>query len=159
MMNGSRKSDRPVVATKPANKVDPALNEAESTAEWVERRGLAEGNLPRQNTNRAQDRTVVQSALGRIRQAAVKDKRVRFTSLMHHIYDLSMLREAYYALKRDAAPGVDGETWREYGEELESNLEELSGRLRRGEYRGRTVGRAYVAKHHGRHRQRGGKAL
>src|SRR6266516_6604742 len=146
MMNGSRKSDRPVVATKPANKVDPALNEAESMAEWVERRGLAEGNLPRQNTNREQDRTIVQSALGRIRQAAVKDKKVKFTSLMHHIYNLSTLRAAYYGLKRDAAPGVDGETWREYGENLESNLADLSARLRRGAYRAQAVLRRFIAK-------------
>ncbi len=133
MMNGSRKSDRPVVVTKPVNKAGPATNEVEeSAAEQVERRGLAEGKTPRQNTNRAQDRATVQSALRRIRQAAVKDKQGRFTSLMHHIYDLSTLRAAYYELKRDAAPGVDGETWRRYGENLESNLEGLSARLRRG---------------------------
>ena len=126
MMNGRRKSDRPVVATKPANKVGATRRRA-SMAERVERRGLAKGKPPRQNTNRAQDREVVQSALGRIRQAAVKDKKAKFTSLMHHIYNLSMLREAYYGLKRDAAPGVDGETWRQYGEKLESNLADLSG--------------------------------
>jgi phosphoglucomutase len=126
MKNDRRKSDRPVVAAKLSNKAE------ESAAERVERRGLAKGKPTRQNTNRALDRATVQSALSRIRQAALKDRRQRFTSLMHHIYDLSMLREAYYGLKRDAAPGVDGETWREYGEELESNLEELSGRLRRG---------------------------
>src|SRR6266700_3185478 len=159
MMNGSRKSDSPVVATKPANKVDPALNEAESMAEWVERRGLAEGNLPRQNTNRAQDRTIVQSALGRIRQAAVKDKQAKFTSLMHHIYNLSMLREAYYALKRDAAPGVDGETWRQYREALESNLTDLCGRLRRGAYRAKAVLRRFITKDDGRQRPLGVTAL
>src|SRR6266849_6913532 len=135
MKNNRRKSDRPVVATKPSNKA------GNTAAERAERRGLAKGKTPRQNTNRALDRINVQSALGRIRQAAVKDKRQRFTSLMHHIYNLSMLREAYYGLKRDAAPGVDGETWREYGEDLESNLEELSGLLRRGAYRARAVRR------------------
>src|SRR5690242_8618515 len=109
MMNGRRKSDKPIVATKPANKVGPSRNEVEvPAAEQVERRGLAKGKPPRQNTNRALDRSNVQSALGRIRQAAVKDKKLRFTSLMHHIYNLSVLREAYYGLKRDAAPGVDG---------------------------------------------------
>ena len=114
MMNGRRKSDRPVVATKPANKAgELAIVAKAPVAERVERRGLAKGKPPRQNTNRALDREVVQSALGRIRQAAVKDKRAKFTSLMHHIYNLSMLREAYYGLKRDAAPGVDGETWRQ----------------------------------------------
>jgi hypothetical protein len=95
MTNGRRKSDRPVVATKPANKVDATSNSEASTAERVERRGLAKGKPPRQNTNRALDRANVQSALGRIRQAAVKDRKVKFTSLMHHIYNLSTLREAY----------------------------------------------------------------
>src|SRR5712691_7605211 len=153
MMNGRRKSDRPIVATKPANKAGA------SAAEQGERRGLAKGKTPRQNTNRALDRATVQSALGRIRQAAVKDKQVRFTSLLHHIYDLSMLREAYYGLKRDAAPGVDGETWRQYGENLENNLQELSARLRRGAYRAKPVRRAYILKDDGRQRPLGVTAL
>ncbi len=156
MMNGRRKSDRPVVATKPANKVGASASKAEaSTAEQVERRGLAKGKTPRQNTNRALDRVTVQSALRRIRQAAVKDKRVKFTSLMHHIYNLSMLREAYYALKRDAAPGIDGETWRQYGENLESNLADLSARLRRGAYRAKPVRRVFITKEDGRPRPLG----
>lgn len=153
MMNGSRKSDRPVVVTKPANKAGAPV------AEQVEQRGLAKGKTPRQNTNRAQDRAIVQSALGRIRQAAVKDKQVKFTSLMHHIYNLSTLREAYYGLKRDAAPGVDGETWQQYGENLESNLADLSGRLRRGAYRAKAVRRAYITKDDGRQRPLGVTAL
>jgi RNA-directed DNA polymerase len=153
MKNDRRKSDRPVVVTKPSNKA------TEVEAERVERRGLAKGKTTRQNTDRALDRANVQIALSRIRQAALKDKRERFTSLMHHIYDLSILREAYYGLKRDAAPGVDGETWREYGEELESNLEELSGRLRRGAYRARPVRRVYIPNADGRQRALGVTAL
>jgi RNA-directed DNA polymerase len=159
MMNGRRKSDRPVVATKPANKVGATSNTNASMAEQVERRGLAKGKPPRQNTNRAQDRATVQSALRRIRQAAVKDKRARFTSLMHHIYHLSQLREAYYGLKRDAAPGVDGETWRQYGEHLESNLADLSARLRRGAYRAKPVRRVFITKDEGRLRPLGVTAL
>src|SRR6266446_6158833 len=160
MMNGRRKSDRPVVATKPANKAGELATVAnEPVAEQVERRGLAKGKPPRQNANRALDRSVVQSALGRIRQAAVKDKKGKFTSLMHHIYDLGTLREAYYGLKRDAAPGVDGETWREYGEELESNLADLSLRLRRGAYRAKAVLRRFITKDDGRQRPLGVTAL
>lgn len=160
MMNGSRKSDRPVVATKPANKVGASDSNTEaSMAERVERRGLVKGKPPRQNTNRALDREVVQSALGRIRQAAVKDRKVKFTSLMHHIYNLSTLREAYYGLKRDAAPGVDGETWRQYGENLESNLTDLSLRLRRGAYRAKAVRRVFITKDDGRPRPLGVTAL
>ena len=153
MMNDRRKSDRPIVATKSSNKA------TEVAAERMERRGLAKGKTPRQNTDRTLDRIIVQSALGRIRQAAVKDKRQRFTGLMHHIYNLSMLREAYYGLKRDAAPGVDGETWRDYGENLGSNLQELSARLRRGAYRARPVRRVYIAKADGRMRPLGVTAL
>src|SRR5712691_1565429 len=160
MMNGRRKSDRPVVATKPANKVGAAASKAEaSMVERVERRGLAKGKPPRQNTNRALDREVVQSALGRIRQAAVKDRKARFTSLMHHIYNVSTLREAYYGLKRDAASGVDGETWRQYGENLESNLTDLSARLRRGAYRAKPVRRVFITKDDGRQRPLGVTAL
>jgi len=159
-MNGRRKSDRPVVATKPANKVGTTTNSSNVTmAERVERRGLAQGKPRGQNTNRAQDRAVVQNALSRIRQAAVKDKQAKFTSLMHHIYDLSMLREAFFALKRDAAPGVDGETWRQYRENLESNLADLSARLRRGAYRAKPVRRAFITKDDGRPRPLGVTAL
>jgi len=80
MMNGSRKSDRPVVATKLVNKV-AAETESETTmAEQAERRGLAKGKTPRQNTNRAQDREVVRNALGRIRQAAVSGRRLGVTT-------------------------------------------------------------------------------
>lgn len=153
MKNDRGKSDRPIVATKPSNKAE------ESEAERVERRGLAKGKPAGQNTDRAQDRENVQSALSRIRQAAVKDKKQRFTSLMHHIYDERMLREAYYGLKRDAAPGVDGETWREYGENLERNLAELSGQLRRGGYRARPVRRVYIPKADGRQRPLGVTSL
>ena len=159
-MKGRRKSDRPVVATKPANKAGVMANEAGAlVAERVERRGLVKGKPPRQNTNRAQDREIVQSALGRVRQAAVKDKQVKFTSLMHHIYHLSTLREAYFALKRDAAPGVDGETWRQYGENLESKLADLSARLRRGAYRAKPVRRVFITKDDGRQRPLGVTAL
>src|SRR5215213_1055109 len=160
MMNGCRKSDRLVVATKPANKAGERATDANApVAEGVERRGLAKGKPPRQNTNRALDREVVQSALSRIRQAAVKDKQAKFTSLLHHIYNLSMLREAYFALKRDAAPGVDGETWRQYRENLESNLTDLSARLRRGAYRAKPVRRAFITKDDGRQRPLGVTAL
>jgi retron-type reverse transcriptase len=160
MMDGSRKSDRPITATKLANNNGAAQKgQAVPEAERVEQRGLAEGKPLRQNTNRAQDRVIVQSALERIRQAAVKDKRAKFTSLMHHIYNQSLLREVFYELKRDAAPGVDGETWRQCREQLESNLTELAGRLRRGAYRAKAVLRRYISKADGRLRPLGITAL
>ena len=86
------------------------------------------------------------SALERIGEVARRDKKVRFTTLMHHVYNLDTLRGAYFGLKRDAAPGVDGETWREYGEQLEEKLKDLSERLKRGAYRAKPVRRVLIPK-------------
>jgi group II intron reverse transcriptase/maturase len=86
------------------------------------------------------------SALERIRQAARRDKGQRFTALLHHVYDVEGLRAAYFGLKREAAAGIDGATWRQYGERLESNLLDLSERIKRGAYRAQPVRRAYIAK-------------
>src|SRR6202040_1469490 len=94
-------------------------------------------------------------ALERVRQAASKDKKVRFTALLHHIYNLETLRMAYFSLKKEAAPGVDGETWRHYGEQLEGNLQELAERLKRGAYRAKPVRRVFIPKADGRQRPLG----
>ena len=94
-------------------------------------------------------------ALERVRQAAERDGRMRFTSLWHHVYNIEALGNAYHSLKRDAAPGVDGETWRHYGHELEGNLDDLSGRLKRGAYRAKPVKRVYIPKSDGRQRPLG----
>jgi group II intron reverse transcriptase/maturase len=99
------------------------------------------------------------NALERIRHAACRDKRLRFTTLWHHVYNIGHLRKGYFSLKRDAAPGVDGETWRHYGENLEENLRDLSGRLKRGAYRAKPVKRAFVPKPDGRQRPLGVTAL
>ena len=124
-------------------------------AEGVEGRGRAKGKATQQNTHRTQSRESVHSARARIRQVAKEDKEIRFTALLHHVYDITALREAYRSLKRDAAPGVDGQTWRTYGEQLETNLEELSGRLRRGAYRAKPVRRVYIPKGDGGQRPLG----
>jgi group II intron reverse transcriptase/maturase len=120
---------------------------------------LAKGNLPEQNASRIQSRSNAPSALGRVRQAAAKDKKLRFTALLHHIYNLDTLRRAYCSLKKEAAPGVDGETWRHYGEELGTNLQDLSERLKRGAYRAKPVRRVYIPKADGRQRPLGVTAL
>jgi retron-type reverse transcriptase len=125
----------------------------------VEGRGLAEGNRLQQNASRTPRRNDAPSALERVRQAAKKDKKLRFTALLHHIYKLDTLRQAYLSLKREAAPGVDGETWRHYGEVLEENLRGLSQRLQRGAYRAKPVRRAYIPKGDGRQRPLGVTAL
>jgi retron-type reverse transcriptase len=94
-------------------------------------------------------------SMERIRQAASRDKGLRFTTLWHHVYNIQYLRKAYFGLKRNAAPVVDGETWRHFGENLAENLQKLSGRLKRGAYRARPVKRAYIPKANGRQRPLG----
>src|ERR1700723_4413337 len=114
---------------------------------------------PQQNASRTPSREDALSVLERVRQAAKKDKKSRFTALLHHIYDPERLREAYFCLKKEAAPGVDGETWRHYGETLEDNLQDLSHRLKRGAYRAKPVRRVYIPKADGRQRPLGVPAL
>src|SRR5579863_10167615 len=149
MTNGPGKSDRPVVPEKSLS------NAGQPAAEGMEGSGLAKGNLPQQNASRTASRKDAPSALERVRQAAKKDKKLRFTALLHHIYNLEMLRMAYFSLKKEAAPGMDGQTWRHYGEELERNLRDLSERLKRGAYRAKPVRRVFIPKADGRQRPLG----
>jgi group II intron reverse transcriptase/maturase len=121
----------------------------------MEGRGLATGNPRQQTAPRTLSRAGVPSALERVREVAERDKQVRFTALLHHVYNVEHLNAAYFALKRDAAAGVDGETWGHYGEALEANLADLSGRLKRGAYRARPVKRVYIPKADGRPRPLG----
>jgi hypothetical protein len=117
-MDGRGKSDGPIVPGKPPNEAGRPAEEA------VEGRGPAKGNPSQRNALRTQSREGAPSALARVRQAARRDRKQRFTALLHHVYE--RLRAAYLALKRGAAAGVDGETWRHYGENLEANLQDLS---------------------------------
>lgn len=147
-MNDREKSDGRVVPKKRANKGDGAP----PPAECVEGRRSAKRNPRGQTSRRAQNRERLQQALDRIRQVAKRDKEAKFTTLWHHVYDADRLREAYFRLKPKAAAGVDGVTWHEYGEELEGNLLDLSGRLQRGAYRAKPVRRIYLRKPDGRER-------
>jgi len=149
MMNEHGKSDRPVVPAKSPNKA------GQPAAEGMEGKGLAKGNLRQQNAPRTPSREGAPSALERVRQAARRDRKLKFTALLHHVYNLETLRAAYFNLKREAAPGVDGETWRHYGEALEENLQDLSDRLKRGAYRAKPVRRVYISKTDGRRRPLG----
>jgi group II intron reverse transcriptase/maturase len=148
MMNGRGKSDRSVVPTKPLNEAGRPAEEA------VEGRGLVEGNAGQQNALRTQCRVGAPSALERVREAARRDRKARFTALFHHV-TIDRLREAYGGIKRLAAPGVDGVTWEQYGEKLEENLQGLHTRLRKGAYRARPSKRAYIPKADGRLRPLG----
>ena len=152
-MNDHGKSDRPVVPAKSPN------NAGQPAAEEMEGRGLAKGNLRQQTASRTPSRTDAPSALERVRQAARRDRKLRFTALLHHVYNLDTLRAAYFSLKKEAAPGVDGETWRHYGEALEEQLQSLSERLKRGAYRAKPVRRVYISKEDGRQRPLGVPAL
>jgi RNA-directed DNA polymerase len=144
-MHGREKSDPAILAVKPANKA------GQPAAERVERRAGAEGNAGQQSTRRAQDRASVSQALERIRQAAKERKKERFTALLHHI-NVPMLRVAFYALERDAAPGVDGLTWQDYEADLDRRIEDLHERVHRGTYRAQPSRRRYIPKPDGRQR-------
>src|SRR5205814_3632292 len=87
----------------------------------------------------------VSQALGRIRQVAKQRKKERFTSLLHHV-GIDLLRLAFFALKRNAAAGVDGLMWRDYGADLEPKLEDLHARVQRGAYRALPSRRQYIPK-------------
>jgi group II intron reverse transcriptase/maturase len=117
----------------------------------VERRAETKGNADQQNARRAQDRESVSTALDRIRQVARQRKKERFTSLFHHI-SRRLLRLAFFALKRDAAPGVDGLAWRDYEADLERRLEDLHAQVQGGAYRASPSRRRYIPKADGRQR-------
>jgi len=153
--NESGKSDKVVVPKKQPNKGGAKA----PLAEAVEGRTLTKGKSSQGNTHRTQSRDCVQSALEAIRSAAKKDRKMRFTALYHHIYDIQMLWHAYLRINKDAAPGVDEETWERYGENLEENLRDLSERLKRGAYRAKPVKRVYIPKPDGRQRPLGITAL
>ena len=151
-MNGQGTSDRPVVPAKPPNKAGPSAPEA------VEGRGLAKGNASQQNTHRTQCRAGVPSALERVREAARRDRKARFTTLFHDL-TIERLRAAFLALQRKAAAGIDGVTWEQYAVNLEGNLLDLHAQLHRGAYRARPSRRVYIPKADGRQRPLGIAAL
>ena len=151
-MNERRESDGRVVPQKPSN------NPGGPGAEAVEGRRPAKGNAASETRPGRGAGLGVSSDLDRVRQVARRDKQVRFTALLHHV-TVDRLREAYRAIRRDAAAGVDGVTWREYGLDLEDNLRDLHARVHRGAYRARPVRRAYIPKADGRSRPLGVAAL
>ena len=125
LMYGREKSDPAIVAVKPTN------NARRLAAELVEPRAGAEGNASQQSTRRAQDRESVSQALERVRQVARQRRKERFTTLFHHL-SIPMLRTAFFALKRDAAPGVDWLRWQDYETDLDRRIEDLHARVHRG---------------------------
>jgi RNA-directed DNA polymerase len=154
-MNEGGESDRSVLPEKQPNNGDAEAPPAEA----VEGRDLTKGKSPQQNACRTQSRDDAHSALEAIRKAAKANKEMRFSALLHHVYNIDALTEVFYSLKRNAAAGVDGQTWERYEESLAGNLQDLSERLRSGAYRAKPVKRVYVPKSDGRQRPIGVPAL
>jgi RNA-directed DNA polymerase len=145
MMHEGRKSDVSVVVMKPLNEA------AQAAEELVERRGMTEGNVDQQSTPRTPSRTNVTQALDRIRRTAKERKKEKFTALLHHISP-ELLEAEFFALKRNAAAGADGVTWRDYEQNLKVNLEDLHARVHRGAYRPQPSRRVYIPKADGQRR-------
>jgi group II intron reverse transcriptase/maturase len=151
-MNEPKKSDMGIVAGKPTNKG------AQATAESVEQRPVTNGNPRGQSTGRTQRRATVTQAVERIRQFVKRKPQEKLTALLHHVTP-EALREAHYSLKREAAPGVDGMTWREYETGLEGRLHDLHRRVHTGAYRATPVRRVNIDKPDGGTRPLGVAAL
>jgi RNA-directed DNA polymerase len=149
-MHEHGKSDSPVVPAMPPNKA--------MAAEAAEERGLAKGNTDDPTRPGRSAGTGVPSGLDRVREVARRDKEARFTALLHHV-SLERLVMAYWALSPKAAPGVDGVTWQDYGQDLVANLRDLHDRVHSGRYRARPSRRAYIPKADGRLRPLGITAL
>jgi len=142
-MHDRGKSDGPVVPAKLPN------NAQGGAAEAVEGRGSAEGNAASKTRSGHRAGQSVSSELGRVRRAAQRDRDARFTALLHHV-DVDRLRAAYRAIRPTAAPGVDGVSWADYGQDLEGNLLDLHDRVHRGAYRAKPSRRVFIPKADGR---------
>jgi RNA-directed DNA polymerase len=149
-MNEGGKSDDRVVPANPPNKVTAAAR----AAEVGEGRRSAKGNAASKTPPGHRAGPGAPNALDRVREVARRDKGARFTALLHHV-DLPRLRKAYWAIRPQAAPGVDGVTWTEYGRDLEGNLQNLHARVQSGRYRAKPSRRVYIPKADGRQRPLG----
>ncbi len=150
-VHAAKGSDCGVVPVKQPNK-------EENSAEVVEGRPRGEENTVEPDTGPTQSGEPVYQGLHRVRQRAQERKQEKFTALLHHV-TVELLRESYYALKRDASPGVDGVRWREYERGLEDRLVDLHSRVHRGTYRAQPSRRVFIPKVDGRQRPLGVAAL
>ncbi len=115
---------------------------------------MTEGNPVGTTATWTQCQGQATSGLDRIREAARREPSLRFTCLMHHV-TVDLLRDAYFALRRNAAPGLDGVTWAAYGDGLEARLADLHDRVHNGRYRARPCKRVWIPKPDGRQRPLG----
>jgi len=130
-------SDRAVVPVNLSN------NEEHFSAEAGEERARTKENIVQSNTDPTQSGARVSQGLGGVRQVAKEKRQERFTALLHHV-SMNLLRDSFFALKRQAAPGVDGVTWKEYEIGLEGRLADLHSRIHRGAYRAQPSRRVYI---------------
>src|SRR5262245_7099190 len=151
-MHASEESDHAILPMNQPN------NEESSSAEAGEGRAWAKENIVQSNTSPTQSGKRVSQGLSGVREAAKARKQERFTALLHHV-TIDLLRDSFYALKRKAAPGVDGVTWQEYETGLEGRLVDLHSRVHRGAYRAQPSRRVYIPKADGRQRPLGVAAL
>ena len=152
LVHGAGKSDDPVVPAKVPNKGGPP------PAEGLEGSGLVKENTAPAHMDRTQSRGTVSQGLRGVREAAKKDKGLRFTALLHHVTP-ALLHDSFYSLQREAAAGVDEVTWQEYEQGLQERLGDLHGRVHRGAYRAQPVRRVYIPKADGKQRPLGIAAL
>ena len=151
-MHVLEKSDCAVVPVNQPNKaVQTAAEVGEGRAQMKENIGQPR-MLPTQSGKR------MSQGLDGVRKAARERKQERFTSLLHHV-DTALLRDSFYALKRQASPGVDGVRWQEYESGLEGRLVDLHNRVHRGTFRAQPSRRVYIPKADGRQRPLGIAAL
>lgn len=149
---GEEESDPAIVPMKSPNKGPKGI------AEVMEGRAGTKENAILICTEPTQSGEPVSQGLDRVRQVAHERKKERFTALFHHL-TIDLLRESFYALKREAAPGVDGVRWKDYENGLEDRLIDLHGRVHRGAYRAKPSRRVYIPKADGRQRPLGIAAL
>ena len=151
-MHAVEESDSGVVPMNQPNKSGKPLAEA------GEGRPEIKENIAQSSTRPTQSGGSVSQGLSGVRQRAKEKRQEKFTALLHHL-SVDVLRESYFALQRKAAPGVDGETWQQYGAGLEGRLIDLHSRVHRGAYQAKPSRRVYIPKADGRQRPLGIAAL
>jgi len=152
LMNGDGESYCGILPTKQPNKSEKTL------AEVVEGRPQTKENTQEPNLGRTRSRESRPSGLKRVREAARENGRLKFTALLHHV-SIDLLRTSYHSLRKQAASGVDGMTWEEYGRDLQARLADLHGRIHRGAYQAQPSRRVWIPKADGRQRPLGIAAL
>ena len=158
-MHVAGKSDSPIVPKKPANKgrVPPCGVGGGKGTDQGEHRAIATGP----DTEPERGRDTVRNQVARVAGctgSGTRDKRQKFTNLLHHL-TAELLRASFFDLKKQAAPGIDGETWHDYAKDFERRIDDLHGRIHRGAYRAKPSKRRYIPKADGKMRPLGIAAL